>query len=261
MTPKLVDIHCHLNFPDFNKDREETIKRTLDAGIWCINVGADLKTSEESIKLAEEHEGIFATTGCHPHYASEGFDTRYYKELARNEKVVAIGECGLDNIRSRTSNSLQREIFEKQIYLAAELNKPLMIHCRNAHEEVLGIVSKFKTQNSKLTGNVHFFTGKWDQAERYLEMGFMFSFTGLITYIRDLDKIIEKLPLDRIMAETDAPFVAPMPYRGERSEPLYVEQVVRRIAEIKNVSFEEVTRQTTQNAINFFGLKNLREMA
>jgi len=258
--PNLIDIHCHLNFPDFDSDRGEVIKRTLDAGMWCISVGADLKTSQESIELAEKHDGIFATVGCHPHYANEDFGLDKYRELAKYPKVVAIGECGLDYNRIKNHDSriknLQKDLFKKQIELSIELDKPLMIHCRDSHEDVIDILkSYFVNHNSGLRGNVHFFTGKQKHVEEYLKLGFMFSFTGLITYTKDFDKIIEKLSLEKIMLETDAPFVAPRPWRGQRSEPLHTKEVAKRISEIKNISFEEVAKQTTKNAIDFFGLK------
>jgi len=252
--PELIDIHCHLDFKDFDGDREEVIKRTLDAGVWMINVGVDLETSKKSIELAEKHKGIFAAVGLHPtDKDAEKFEINAFRELAQHPKVVAIGECGIDmfrrlNVRSSTLNSLQKDIFKQQIELAVELNKPLMIHCRDAHDEVLSML------NSGVRGNVHFFSGNREQAERYLELGFSLSFTGVITFARQYDEIIKSAPFDRIMVETDSPFVAPIPYRGQRCEPLYVKEVAKRIAEIRDISYEEVAKQTTQNAINFFGL-------
>lgn len=232
------------------------MKRTLAEDVWFINIGTDLKTSKESIGIASRYDGIFTSVGLHPHYIDEGWDADKYRGLAEHPKVVAIGECGLDNVRSSTSNILQRDIFKKQIELSLETNKPLMIHCRDSHDEVLGILKSYFINRKFYNGNVHFFSGAQEQAEQYLELGFTLSFTGVITFANDYDKIIKNLPLEKIMVETDAPFVAPVPYRGKRCEPLYVKETAKRIAEIKDVSYEEVARQTTQNAIDFFGLEH-----
>lgn len=263
---RLADIHCHLNFPEFDRDRDEVIKRALNKEIWMINVGTDLETSKKSIELAEKYEGVWATVGLHPtDRAGEDFDlARYRGLLARHPKVVAIGECGLDLFRIK-NNALpagrqelrikQKDIFRKQIELAIELNKPLMIHCRDAYEDVFNILkSYFLNHKSDLRANMHFFSGDWKQAEKFLELGFSLSFAGPITFSHDYDEVIKNMPLEKIMAETDSPFAAPALYRGKRNEPFYVREVIKRIAEIKNVSCEEAAKITTQNAINFFGL-------
>ena len=266
---KLIDIHAHVNFRDFDYDREEIIEKTLANGIWFINVGDDFKSSKESVELANKYDGVFASVGVHPHCIDEGFDTNEYKKLALGENVVAIGECGLDyykiqnaKIKNQNDNSKfkikekQKELFEKQIELALEVNKPLMIHCREAHDDVIEILnSEFIIQNSKLRGNVHFFTGKQKHVEKYLELGFTVSFTGVITFTNSYDEVIKNLPLEKMMVETDSPLVAPVPYRGKRNEPMYVKEVVKKIAKIKDLSYEEVAEQTTKNAIDFFGLK------
>ena len=257
MIPRLIDIHCHLDFPDFDKDREDVIKRTLGEGLGIINVGADFKSSQKSVELSEKYGMIWAATGAHPHDVEEDFDIDKYRELAGHPKVVAIGECGLDISRIKSGElrvrNKQTEIFNKQIELALELNKPLMIHCRGAHEEVLRILGEYK-KNSELRGNIHFFSGNWEQARKYLDLGFMLSFTGVITFARDYDEVIKKVPIDKIMVETDAPFVAPVPWRGKRCEPIFVKETAQKVAEIKGLSFEEVAGQTTKNAIKLFGL-------
>lgn len=250
MTPKLIDIHCHVDFPDFDQDRGEVIKNTLDSGMWFINVGENIETSNSSIELASQNDGVFATVGIHPHNAGR-FCVDVLQELATKSKVVAIGECGMDTVRSKTFKNEQEETFVKQVKLAQELDKPLMIHCREAHDEVLDILKSFPD----VRANIHFFSGSWRQAKKYLDLGCSLSFTGVITFARQYDEIIEKIPMDRLMVETDAPFVAPVPYRGQRCEPLYVEKVVKRIAQIRKMSFDEVAERTTQNAIKFFGLK------
>lgn len=261
--PKLIDIHCHLDFPDFNQDRDEVIKRTLDAGVWFINIGVDLETSQKSIELAEKYDGVWLAVGLHPTDRAGGeFDLEKYRELARHPKVVAIGECGLDYYRNQEARNpkskirnKQIKIFKQQIELALEVGKPLMIHCRDAHDEVLDIVSSFKLHASRLCGDIHFFSGTWEQAQKYLEMGFSLSFDGPITFSDNYDETIKNMPFDKIMAETDSPFAAPAPYRGKRNEPLYVKEVVKKIAAVRGVSFEEAAEQTTKNAINFFGLE------
>jgi TatD DNase family protein len=248
MNPKLVDIHSHLNFPDFDKDRDEVIERALEAGIWTVNIGSNFNNSKQAIEIAEKYDGVFASVGLHPD-EEENFDFKKYHELAKHSKVVAIGECGID-LKSQISNlKSQICIFEQQIELAKELDKPLMIHCRQAHKEVIEILKK-----SEHYGNIHFFSGTWQEAEQYFDLGFTISFTGVITFTHDYDEVIKNAPLDKIMIETDAPFVAPVPYRGKRNEPFYVIEVAKKIAEIKNLSFEEVAKMTTKTASTLFSL-------
>ncbi len=251
--PYLIDIHCHLDFPDFDADRDNLIKKTLSEGVWMLTVGTGKESSKKAVEIAEKYDGVFATVGVHPHDADETFDVGYYRELAKHPKVVAIGECGLDVVRSRTKPVEQKEVFIRQIELALESDKPLILHIRNAHEKALDILKSYAS-GFGLRGDVHFFSGKWEDAEKYLEMGFSFSFTGVITFTRDYDEVIKKLPMEKIMVETDAPFVAPVSFRSKRCEPLYVKEVARRIAEIKNISYEEAAEITTENAIKLFKL-------
>lgn len=248
----LIDIHAHLNFPDYDTDREAVIKRTVEAGCGVINVGADLKTSREVVTLAN-NKNFWAAVGLHPHAADncEGSTFAELEELARHQKVVAIGECGLDYFRltdGAEEKKKQFELFEQQIELALKLGKPVMIHCREAYEDVLAILKKF----SKARGNVHFFSGTIAQAKQFLDLGFTLSFTGVITFTHDYDEAIKFIPLDRLMAETDAPFVAPAPYRGQRNEPLYVREVIKRLAELKGLSTETMNEQLVANTIKIF---------
>lgn len=248
MNPKLVDIHAHLNFPDFDSDRDEVVRRALDEGIEIIDIGCDLKNFKKAVAIAEKYKGVFACIGLHPEEEVEKLPNDL-KKLAKHPKVVAIGECGIDKKVQNFNIKNQIDIFEQQIELAKELDKPLMIHCRNAHEEVLEILKKYNHY-----GNIHFFSGTWQEAEQYFDLGFKISFTGVITFARDYDEVIRKAPLDKIMIETDAPFVAPVPYRGQRCEPLYVAEIAKKIAEIKGVSYEKVAQATTENALRFFKL-------
>jgi TatD DNase family protein len=260
MTPKLVDAHTHVQFKNFDSDRNETIRRALDKGIWLVNAGANKVLSEQAVEIAEKYPiGVWATVGLHPDDAQEGFDYDFYKSLAEKEKVVAIGECGLDYYRvepddAETKNA-QKRIFIEQIKLAKEISKPLVIHCRQAFGDLFGVLeANFPLLNNP-PGIIHFFTGTAEEAEKLLKMGFYFTFGGLITYNRDFDETIKKIPLEKILLETDAPFVSPAPFRGQRNEPLYVEEVAKKMAEIKNVSFEKISEITTANAIDIFKLK------
>lgn len=276
--PRLVDIHSHLNFNAFKDDADEVIRRTLENGVWTILVGSQIDTSRRALVYAEKYsEGIFSAVGLHPIHLVEmqvdgneidaggnvpGFSTRKeefnydaYKELAEHPKAVAIGECGLDYYRGHSSEEakkLQLETFCKQIAIAREVKKPLMIHCRNAYEDLLEILRVEKA--GEIGGDVHFFAGSWEIAKQLLDLGFYLSFTGVITFANDYDEVVKKVPMDRIMIETDAPYVSPVPYRGKRNEPLYVQAVAERIAELKNLAFDEVAITTTQNAFRLFHL-------
>lgn len=258
MIPKLFDIHSHVNFPDFDNDRNEVIKRALDAGVWMIIVGTDYESSKGAVEIAEKYnEGVYTSVGFHPNdNKKEIFDINKYFDLAKNHKVVSVGECGLDLFRQKKNDlERQKEIFIKQIEMSLELNKPLMIHCRDAHDEVLEIVSSFKIHAPSLRGNIHFFSGTREQAQRYFDLGFTISFAGVITFASQYDGIIKNAPADKIMVETDAPFVAPIPCREKRNEPLYVQEVVKRMAEIRGSSYEETAKITVQNGLRLF-LKN-----
>lgn len=196
----------------------------------------------------------------------EEFDFEYYKKLAEDEKVVAIGECGLDyyritmNSEPRTLNNeqglrkKQREVFIKHIELANEIKKPLMIHCRNAFSDLIDILVNSRLLDVKCPGVVHFFSGTINDAKRLLELGFSFSFGGVITFTSDYDEQIKYIPLDRILLETDAPYVAPAPYRGKRNEPAYLEEVAKRLAVLKNTSLHEVREVTVKNTLQIFNI-------
>jgi len=277
-SPQLFDTHTHTQFAAFAEDRDVVIKRALDAGVWMVNVGTQRDTSEASVEIAQKYpEGVYATVGLHPIHTEksyhdvqelggsseskgftsrgEEFDYNYYKNLAQDPKVVAIGECGLDYYRlGPETKEKQQDIFVKQIELAAELKRPLMIHCRQAFNDLIGILdSKFQILNSS-PGIIHFFTGMVDDAKKLLDMNFSFSFGGVITFARDYDEVIKYTPLDRILLETDAPYVTPVPYRGKRNEPAHILEVAKKIGELKNISQEAVARQTTKNAKEILGI-------
>ena len=256
------DIHSHLDFPKFDEDKDDVISRMKDEGIFTITVGTDLEDSRKAVALAEKHENIYATIGLHPNdNHKENFDENDYVDLVKSPKVVAIGECGLEffNLTDKQSLSVEEEkkrqieIFKSQIDFAVKYDKPLMIHTRDAHIETIKILEEKKNQyGEKLRGNIHFFSGDTDLAKKYIDLGFTISFTGVITFAKDYDEVIKNISLDKIMSETDAPFVAPVPFRGKRCEPSYVKEVVKRIAEIKGLDFEQVRDQMVKNALREF---------
>jgi len=281
MSPRLVDTHTHTQFAAFSDDQDAVIQRALDAGIWMINVGTQRDTSANSLELAHKYEGVFATVGLHPIHTEksyhdtkelgimnqesgikeftsreENFDYDYYKKLAQNLKVVAIGECGLDYYRlGAETKEKQAEVFIRQMELAHEVKKPLMIHCRQAFTDLINILnSKFQILDSNNPGVIHFFSGTLEDAQKLLDLGFSFSFGGVITFTKEYRNAVKFIPLERIALETDAPYVTPAPHRGKRNEPQYVEEVAKKVARVRNIDFEEVAKITTENAKRIFSL-------
>ena len=278
MKPKYIDIHSHVNFKAFKEDGDAVIKRALDNDTWVINVGSQFSTSKRAVEIANKYEqGVYAIVGLHPIHleesyhdeeetGGEGFKTRVeefnkdaYRELLKDPKVVAIGECGLDYFHcSSETIEKQKKTLKEQVSLAEETGKPLMLHIRNnpkesslnAYKDVLEILKEFP----KTKGDVHFFAGSLEDAKAFLDFGFTLSFTGVITFTHDYDEIIRNTPLDMIMSETDSPYVAPVPYRGKRNEPIYVKEIVKKIAEIKNLSETEVAEAIIVNAKRVFGI-------
>ncbi len=255
---KLLDIHAHLNFPDYDQDRDAVIAKLTAAECGVINVGADLATSREVVELTNQ-PNFWATVGLHPHAALNEIDWKTFESLAAHNRVVAIGECGLDFFRLPTDEAerssiiaRQAEVFERQIEVAARLGKPLMLHIREAYDEVLAILKR----HPGVRGNAHFFAGSLAQAKAFLELGFTLSFTGVVTFTNDYDEVIRATPVDQLLVETDSPYVAPVPHRGQRNEPLYVAEVAKRVAELKGVGVEELWTQVLATAGRVFGLHN-----
>lgn len=263
-----IDIHSHLNFPQFDADREEIIAKMREEGIATITVGTGLKTSQEAIELANTHAHLFATIGIHPTDAEEEFDEAAFAALL-GPKVVAVGECGLDYYRKPQINAdqtqiytdRQRSLFIQQIEFAQKHELPLMLHCRaskgtmDAYEEALDILETYNKQhttNNKIRGNFHFFAGDIAIARRAIDAGFTLSFDGPVTFTNDYDDVIRFVPEDKILAETDAPFAAPVPHRGKRNEPLFVPYIAQRLAEIRGASPEAFRLQLLQNAKNAY---------
>lgn len=263
MIPEYFDIHSHLNFKDYDTDRDQVIAALKDNNIWTITVGTDLKSSEEAIHLADKHEHLFASIGLHPaDNSEETFDAEVYKKLLIHPKVVAVGECGLDYARlpedAEAEKQRQKKEFEKQIECAIQYDKPLMIHCRDAYPDAIALLeSKKKEYGEKLRGNFHFFTSPIDIARQCLELDFTVSFTGPITFVSAYEEVVAYVPLEKMMAETDAPFASPLPYRGKRNNPLYVQEIVKKIATIKGQELDGVRTQLVQNSLYLFLKKNL----
>jgi TatD DNase family protein len=255
---KLFDAHCHLQLPQFDADRAQVLARMQASKTGGLVIGVDLPTSVAAIELAKQHDFLWASVGLHPNdNPDELFDMAAYERLAREEKVVAIGECGLDYFRSGGTpeeKAAQKVRFEAQIELALTVGKPLIVHCRNAHDNMLEILKDYMGNHPALQVIIHFFTGTGELAAQYLELGCYLSFPGPITYTDMYDQSILDTPLERILSETDSPFAAPVPYRGKRNEPAYVEHVVAKIALIKEMDFPDAAAQITKNSQKLFGL-------
>ncbi len=266
---KYFDAHTHVNFVAYNEDREETILRAKDAGVVMNVVGTQHDTSAFAVELAEKYENVYATIGLHPIHTSKSyhdakelgeggkeftsrgeiFDVSMYETLGKNERVIAIGECGLDYYRCDDSTKeLQKKVFIEHIELANKIGKPLMLHIRNAYDDALEILKA----HAKVKGDTHFFAGDWNTARKFLDFGFTLSFTGVLTFTHDYDEVVKNAPLDMLLSETDAPYVTPMPHRGKRNEPAYVTEVVRAIARIRAEDFEKVAAGLLENARRVF---------
>ena len=254
-----IDTHAHLEMSDFDKDRGELIKKLQKENIGVVVIGVDKKTSLEAIALADKYENLFATIGYHPKDSKEDFEESQFEDLIKHPKVVAVGECGLEFFRLGSDSEKEKEkqinLFKQQIDFAVQYEKPLVVHCREAHHEVLKILEEKKiSAGDKLRGVIHFFSGDIDIAKRYLDLGFYFSFGGVITFADDYNEVIKFIPIERIMSETDAPFVAPVPHRGQRNNPLFIKEIVKKIAEIKQGEIGNVKKILVRNAINLFSI-------
>jgi TatD DNase family protein len=257
----LVDTHVHLDFRQFDRDRDAVLDRAWAAGVVAIvTVGIDLETSQAAVALAEDHEQIFATVGFHPHDAkrADAAALAELREMAQHPKVIAIGEIGLDFYRDRSPRDVQRRVFRQQLEIAAEVGKPVVIHDREAHTDTLEILRPWAGGSQRgadeRRGVLHCFSGDLALAQTAVELGFLIGVDGPITYrnARKLPEIIRALPLDRLLVETDAPFLPPHPYRGKRNEPAYVRLVAEKVADLKGLSLEKVAQATTANAEALF---------
>lgn len=268
----LIDTHAHVNFAAFKDDADEVIKRTLAEGVSVINVGSQYSTSERAVEMAEKYpDGIYAAVGLHPIHlvkrnvnpddseltdndfetTGEIFDYEKYKKLAQNPKVVAIGEMGLDYHHFDSEDNVedlkkkQKETFIQGIKLANELKKPMIIHCWDAYDDLLEILQENPVEKK---GVVHSFIGGYKTARKFTELGYKIGLNGIITYADDYNRLIKELKPEDIVVETDCPYLAPVPKKGERNEPLLVKFIVEKIAKIKEKNVEKISEATTQNA-------------
>ena len=251
----LIDTHCHLDFSAFDPDRGQVIRRALEAGVnYFINIGATMESSIASCELACEYPEVYASVGVHPHDA-DTFDRLAQdklRQLASGKKVVAIGETGLDYYRNLSSKENQKQAFCKQIALAKDLNLPVVVHCRQAEEETLQILRAALP----LRAVVHCFSGNQSFLKECLDCGFFISYTCNITYKKAsvLREMVNLTPLDKLMLETDAPYLSPEGFRSQRNEPAQIKLLANEVSRILGISFDEITDQTTQNAKDFFKL-------
>jgi TatD DNase family protein len=256
----LIDTHTHLDFPQFDDDRECVIERAATAGVKAIiNVGADLASSQAAVALAEVYPQIYAAVGVHPHDAKTLTKQMLEKlrALANHPKVVAIGEIGLDFYRDLSPREKQRQVFEQQLALASEAGKPVIIHDREAHKEVVAILRRWAEGCQQPVGVLHCFSGDLAMAQETIELGFYISIAGPVTFqnARRLRELVRQLPLEKLLVETDCPYLTPHPHRGKRNEPAYVKFVAQEVAHIKGLTLEELARVTSDNARALFALK------
>jgi TatD DNase family protein len=254
----LIDTHCHLDWKDFDPDRAAVIDRAVAAGVTrMITIGVDVASSRRAIEIAEQHEAVYAAVGVHPNdcadFAAAALDE--IRALAQHPKVVAIGEIGLDYYWQKVDHDTQARAFRAQLELAAEISKPVIIHSRDAALDVVTVLEEF-TRQARLTGTLHSYFDDLDIARRVFAIGFYIGVTGPITFKKsDREReIIRQVPLDRVLLETDAPFLTPAPRRGERNEPAYVRHVAEAIARARGQAGDEIARQSTANAEAVFGL-------
>lgn len=264
----MVDVHCHLNFKAFEKDFDDVIKRAYSAGVKkIINTGTSLESSLKAIELAEKYDNLYAITGIHPHHADKlkkGWENEI-ETLSKKPKVLAIGEIGLDYFGYKSNGvvepKLQREVFRRQIEISIKHKLPLQIHGRLAGKDIIGIIKDYKNELQDPPGMFHCMAGDTDYLKNVLDLGFYVGFDGNITYKglapgenSPLSRLVNYTPVERIVTETDAPFLTPLPYRGSRNEPSYVIIVGELIAKIKRIPFGEADKITTRNASKIFGI-------
>ncbi|MGN9165526.1 TatD family hydrolase [Tissierellaceae bacterium HCP3S3_D8] len=251
----LIDSHVHLDDERFDGDRDILIKSLKSNGIeLVINIGADMKSSVDSIELAKRYDNIYAAIGVHPHSASEMTENTLdeLRDMAKEDKVIAIGEIGLDYYYDNSPRDIQRKWFREQLELAKELNLPVIIHSRDATKETYDIIKE--TQDGTLRGVLHCFSGSVEVAMEYIKLGFYISIGGTVTFknSRVVREVAEAVPLDKFLVETDCPYLTPEPYRGKRNEPMFVKYAAEKIAEIRGISFEELSEATNKNTKELF---------
>jgi TatD DNase family protein len=265
-----VDSHCHLDGPRFDSDREGVIARAINAGVTnalAIGTGDGPGTLDCAVKLAEQHEFLYATVGIHPHEAERAKDSDFaeLEQLSRRPKVIAWGEIGLDYYYDHSPRDTQKNVFVRQMEMAGAAKLPIVIHCRpsdgseNAWQDCLDLIEQHFQPRGR-GGILHCFTGSWTHAKRALDMGFMISFAGNVTFpkAQEIRDSALQVPLDRMLIETDSPYLAPIPYRGKRNEPAFVKETAGHIGELRGLSVDEIGVSTAQNFYRFFSLAEPR---
>lgn len=252
----LIDSHAHLDMGNYNEDLEQVIERAVRGGISrIITIGIDLESSYRALEIAEKYDFIYSTVGYHPHDADKvtGKKLEELKDLAKAPKVVAWGEIGLDFFKNRSEKDRQVDIFKTQLKIASELDLPVIIHNRDADDEIFRILNE---QGSTLKGVIHCFSGDYDAAVSFIDMGFYISIPGIVTFknAEKLRQVAAGIPIERMLVETDAPFLAPVPERGKRNEPLFVKYTAMAIAQLRGMDFEELASKTTENCKKLFGI-------
>lgn len=245
-------------FPEFTPDIEDVLKRAKDSGIQkIVNVGCDLKSCQQSVEMADKYPELYATLGMHPYeanFVNEELMNEWRKIVDENKKVVAIGECGLDYFKAKVDKDIQKKAFRLQARLAQESGLPIIVHNRDADDESLEVIDEMFSDGKKVPVVFHCYGSNLGFARKLWDRGFFTSFTGVVTYpnAREIREVVEEVPMDLFMVETDCPYLAPQAYRGKRNEPSYVLEVVREIAKVKMISFKDVEKISTENALKFF---------
>jgi len=247
----LIDTHSHIYYDDYKHDLSDIILHAEEDGVnRIICVGTDIKTSYESIRIANKYNNVFCTVGCHPHDSSKMKDSYIYEleKMCKSPKVVGIGETGLDYFYNHSSKDIQKKSFIQHIELSKELGLPLVIHNRDSDKDLMEILRKYHPK-----GVIHCFSGNLEMAKEVIDLGLLISFTGIITFknFTSID-VIKGINLENFMVETDSPYLSPIPFRGKRNEPKHVKIIAEKIAEIKNISVEDIKKQTTKNAYKLF---------
>ena len=252
----LIDSHAHLEMKEFNPDREEVIERARQVGVsYIVTVGTNLAQSRKALSLARQHENIYATVGVHPHDVARA-DSKTFDdlcEIARDPKVVAYGEIGLDFFRNISPREKQIEMFNLQLELAVQLKLPVIIHDRDAHEQTLRMVKASGVRR----GVFHCFSGDYSMARQCIELGFYISIPGVVTFdnAKTIQDVAQRVPLSSLLLETDAPYLTPAPHRGKRNEPSFIINTAKKVAQIKGLPWEEVADVTARNTMNLFGIE------
>jgi TatD DNase family protein len=254
----IIDSHCHLNFPELIDDLDNVVKRAKDQNVEkIVHIAIKPEEYQFALDIVKKYPDVYAAIGIHPHEASQylNYDINEMSEFLKNKKIIGIGECGLDFYYNHSDHKAQETIFQKQIELASEFDLPLIVHTRSAEDKTAGMLENAALK-SNLKGVIHCFTGTYEFAKRMINIGFYISLSGVITFKKSeaLRETVSKLPLDKLLVETDAPFLAPIPYRGKTNEPAYVKYTLEKLADIKQVPYNKAATAITENLSNLFGI-------